>query len=72
MNERPLHSGRWVTYDPPDRRREHFTPADTDGTLDWDKAVRLGWRPAWAIRSRRGAGRAFAAMISDWLKRRRD
>lgn len=55
MTERPLHSTTWVRMDPPGIRREHATPADTNGELDWDKVTKLGWRPAWAIRSRRGA-----------------
>lgn len=28
-----------------------------------DEAVRLAWRPAWAIRSRKGAWAAFWAML---------
>ncbi|MEL6997239.1 MAG: hypothetical protein AAFP68_03180 [Pseudomonadota bacterium] len=55
MTDPPLQSTTWLRPDPPDRQRPFATPADTDGKLDWDKVTRLGWRPAWAIRSRRGA-----------------
>lgn len=67
MTERPLHSTTWVRMDPPGIRREHATPADTNGELDWDKVTKLGWRPAWAIRSRRGA----LAPFLDLFRRRR-
>ena len=70
MEERPLHSTTWVKMDPPETRREFATPADTDGELDWDKVTRLGWRPAWAIRSRRGALAPFLKMIRSALFRR--
>jgi hypothetical protein len=69
MQERPLHCTRWVKLDPPDRRRKHMTPADTDGELDWDKATRLAYRPAWAIRSRRGAFAPFIDMLRTFIKR---
>lgn len=69
MTERPLHSTRWVRMDPPETRRAHATPADTDGALDWDKTTRLAWRPAWAIRSRRGSVAPFLSMIRGWLDR---
>ena len=68
MRDRPLTCTDWLKQDPPDRRRDHATPADTDGRLDWDKSTRLAWRPAWAIRSRRGAWSAFR----DWLRGRVD
>ena len=69
MTERPLHSTRWVRMDPPSVRREFATPADTNGELDWNKVTRLGWRPAWAIRSRRGALTPFVMMIREWFNR---
>ena len=53
--------------DPPGIRREHATPADTNGELDWDKVTKLGWRPAWAIRSRRGS----LAPFLDLFRRKR-
>lgn len=39
-----------------------------DGTVDWDKATQLGWRPAWAIRSRRGSVAPFFDMVSQWWR----
>lgn len=33
------------------------------GPLDLDGATRLAWRPAWSIRSRRGALAAFRALF---------
>jgi len=69
MTEEPLHSTRWLRLDPPDRQRPHATPADTDGELDWDKATRLAWRPAWAIRSRRGSIAPFLSMLRQMWRR---
>lgn len=63
MTPYPLQSMRGLEPDPPDRARPHGTIADTDGRLDWDKATRLAWRPAWAIRSRRGAWKALRALF---------
>jgi len=40
-----------------------------DGTVDWDKATQLGWRPAWAIRSRRGSVAPFIEMLVAWWRR---
>lgn len=62
-HERPLQSLEGLDPDPPDRARPHGTLADTDGSLDWDKVTRLAWRPAWAIRSRRGALAAVMAFF---------
>ncbi len=59
----PLQSLRGLRPDPPDKARPNGTLADTDGELDWDKVTRLAWRPAWAIRSRRGALAAFLDMF---------
>ena len=59
----PLHSLNGLEPDPPETAREHGTLADTDGELDWDKVTRLAWRPAWAIRSRRGAWSAVKALF---------
>jgi hypothetical protein len=69
MADEPLQSTRWLVQDPPERQRPFASPADTDGKLDWDKATRLAWRPAWAIRSRRGAWGAFRVFLSA-LRRR--
>lgn len=63
MADEPLHSTKWLRLDPPGRQRPFATPADTDGKLDWDKATRLAYRPAWAIRSRRGALTAFGEFL---------
>ena len=59
----PLQSTKGLEPDPPDTARTHSTLADTDGELDWAKVTRLAWRPAWAIRSRRGAWAAFRTMF---------
>ena len=67
MTDRPLQSLAGLEPDPPDRARPNGTLADTDGQLDWDKATRLAWRPAWAIRSRRGA---WAALVEVFRGRR--
>ena len=69
MAEEPLQSTRWLERDPPDKRRPHATPADTDGALNWDKATRLAWRPAWAIRSRRGSIRPFLSLLRQIWRR---
>ena len=63
MTPFPLQSLRGLMHDPPEKAREHATLADTDGRLDWNKVTRLAWRPAWAIRSRRGAWAAFREML---------
>lgn len=42
------------------------TRADTGGRLDWTKVMKLSWRPAWSIRSRRGSLGPFLAMLRDW------
>ena len=55
MTPFPLQSTKGLSPDPPETARPNGTLADTDGALDWDKVTRLAWRPAWAIRSRRGA-----------------
>jgi len=34
----------------------------------WDEIVRLAWRPAWSIRSRKGC---LAPFVSWWRQRRR-
>ena len=56
-----------------DRKQRHrsevkpfTTAADTDGELDWRKVMRLSWRPAWSIRSRRGSVAPFLDMIREW------
>ncbi|MEM9139791.1 MAG: hypothetical protein AAGB15_08150 [Pseudomonadota bacterium] len=67
MNHEPVTSVRSMDVEP---GGPLSTPADTDGRLDWDKAIRLAWRPAWSIRSRRGAGRALAAWIRGLLRPR--
>lgn len=59
----PLQSLRGLRRDPPEKARPHGTLADTDGELDWDKVTRLAWRPAWAIRSRRGAWATLREMF---------
>ena len=71
MSERPLQCTAWVRMDPPGVRREFPTAADTNGELDWDKVTRLGWRPAWAIRSRHGALAPFLEMLRDLFRRKR-
>ena len=38
---------------------------------DWDTVCDLAWRPAWSIRSRRGALGPFLDLIAEWLGRRR-
>jgi len=43
-----------------------------DGRVDWDKATQLGWRPAWAIRSRRGSIAPFIEMLVAWWRNWRD
>ncbi len=68
MADEPLHSTKWLRLDPPDRQRPFATPADTDGALDWDKATRLAYRPAWAIRSRRGAVAAFREFLASFRR----
>ena len=50
-------------------RKPFTTPADTDGELDWRKVMRLSWRPAWSIRSRRGSIAPFLEMIREWRTR---
>ena len=45
----------------------YATPADTDGQLDWRKVMKLSWRPAWSIRSRRGSIAPFLQMLREWL-----
>ena len=55
MTPFPLQSTKGLSPDRPETARPNGTIADTDGKLDWDKVTRLAWRPAWAIRSRRGA-----------------
>ena len=37
--------------------------------LDWRKVMRLSWRPAWSIRSRRGSIAPFLDMIREWRTR---
>lgn len=70
LRDRPLQSTEWVRLDRSSVRRRHATPADFEGELDWDAATRLAWRPAWAIRSRRGAWAPFAEMLAGLVKRR--
>ncbi|MEM1160992.1 MAG: hypothetical protein AAGJ28_08670 [Pseudomonadota bacterium] len=65
MKDRTLTSTRWLHRDPPDRQRSHATPADTDGALDWEKATRLAWRPAWSIRSRRGVWKVLWQILRE-------
>ena len=38
-------------------------------TNDEDPFTRLGWRPAWSIRSRRGAWEPFVEMVRGWFGR---
>ena len=52
-----------------DKRPATLYGRDVDAELarsdqDWDAVMRLAWRPAWSIRSRRGAWAAFADMIA--------
>lgn len=54
----------------PEKSRAYPTRADTDGELDWRKVMRLSWRPAWSIRSRKGSLAPFLDMIRD-LRRSR-
>lgn len=63
MTPFPLQSTSDLTPDPPESARPNGTLADTDGELDWEKVTRLAWRPAWAIRSRRGALATIRAML---------
>ena len=63
MAHLPLQSLSGLKPDPPENERERGALADTDGRLDWNKVTRLAWRPAWAIRSRRGAWAAFREMF---------
>ena len=63
MTPYPLQSTKGLEPDASDRARPNGTLADTEGELDWDKATRLAWRPAWAIRSRRGAWSALKALF---------
>lgn len=62
------------------RDRIHLTDAEIRASLreisgegpptGRDPRTSLAWRPAWAIRSRRGALRPFVEMIRDILGRR--
>ena len=49
-----------VLTDPPDVGQSHQPES-------WDTFTRLAWRPAWSIRSRRGA---LAPLIQWWRSRR--
>lgn len=43
-----------------------------DAETEWDDVLRLAWRPAWSIRSRRGSVAPFLDLLRDWgLLRRR-
>ena len=61
----------------PRQRPATMTPDEVDETLQAyrdgteangeDPFTRLGWRPAWSIRSRRGAWGPFAEMVREWF-----
>jgi len=42
-------------------------PSGEAEALDWKRVMALSWRPAWSIRSRRGA---WAAVRAFWRERR--